>query len=44
LIAVKDPTAKSLPAVDKGAQLARALGAHVELFHAISTPLYIDAY
>jgi universal stress protein E len=44
LVAVKDPTAKSLPAVDKGAQLARALGAHVELFHAISTPLYIDAY
>ena len=44
LVAVKDPTAKSLPAVMKGAQLARALGAHLELFHSISTPLYLDAY
>jgi universal stress protein E len=44
LVAVKDPTAKSLPAVTKGAQLARAFGAHLELFHSISTPLYIDPY
>ncbi len=44
LVAVKDPTAKSLPAVVKGAQLAKALGAEVELFHDISSPLYVDAY
>jgi universal stress protein E len=44
LVAVKDPGAKSLPAVAKGAQLARAFGAHLELFHGISSPLYIDAY
>jgi universal stress protein E len=44
LVAVKDPTAKSLPAVTKGAQLARAFGAHLELFHGISTPLYVDTY
>jgi universal stress protein E len=44
LIAVKDPSAVSVPAVDKGAQLAQALGAQVELFHAIATPLYVDAY
>jgi universal stress protein E len=44
LVAVKDPTAKSLPAVMKGAQLARAFGAHVDLFHGISTPLYVDSY
>src|SRR5262249_31006815 len=44
LVAVKDPTAKSLPAVTKGAQLARSLGAHLELFHGISAPLFIDAY
>jgi universal stress protein E len=44
LVAVKDPTAKSLPAVAKGAQLARAFGAHLELFHSISSPLYIDPY
>jgi universal stress protein E len=44
LVAVKDPKAKSLPAVTKGAQLARAFGAHLELFHSISAPLYIDSY
>ncbi len=44
LVAVKDPTAKSLPAVAKGAQLARSFGAQLELFHGISTPLYVDAY
>ena len=44
LVAVKDPTAKSLPAVTKAAQLARAFGAHLELFHGISTPLYVDPY
>ncbi len=44
LVAVKDPTARPLPAVTKGAQLARAFGAHLELFHGISTPLYVDAY
>jgi universal stress protein E len=44
LVAIKDPTAKSLPAVTKGAQLARAFDAHLELFHGIATPLYVDAY
>jgi universal stress protein E len=43
LVAIKDPKAESLPAVDKAAQLARAFGARLELFHSISTPLYIDA-
>ncbi len=44
LVAVKDPTAKSLPAVEKAAQLAKAFGAQLELFHGISSPLYIDVY
>jgi hypothetical protein len=44
LVAVKDPSSKSLPAVTKAAQLARALGAELELFHSISTPLHVDAY
>jgi len=44
LVAVKDPSAKSLRAVTKAAQLARALGAEIELFHSISTTLYVDAY
>src|SRR5690348_3645865 len=44
LVSVKDPTVKSLPAVMKGGQLARAFGPHLELFHAISMPLYVDTY
>jgi len=44
LVAVKDPAAAAAPSVFKAAQLARAYGAHLELFHAISTPLYVDAY
>jgi universal stress protein E len=43
LVAVKEPKARSVPAVDKGAQLARAFGAQIELYHAISTPLYLGA-
>lgn len=42
LVAVKDPWAQALPAVDKAMQLARALDARVRLFHARSEPLYID--
>ncbi len=43
LVAVKDPKARSLPAVRKAAQLARATGAALELFHAIADAVYIDA-
>jgi universal stress protein E len=42
LVAVKDPTAPSLPAVAKATQLARAFDADLELFHAIDTPVYGD--
>jgi universal stress protein E len=44
LVAVKNPEGKASPAVLKAGQLAQALGASIELFHAIATPLYIDAY
>jgi universal stress protein E len=44
LVAVKDPSLRSLPAVMKAAQLAKAWDASLDLFHCISTPLYIDAY
>ena len=44
LIAIKDYEAKTTPALAKGAQLARALGARIELFHGISAPLYVDGY
>ena len=43
-MAVKDLRRKSQPAVLKAAQLARACGASVELFHTLSTPLYADLY
>jgi universal stress protein E len=42
LVAVKKLDAKSLPAVLKAAQLARASGADIELFHALSEPVYLD--
>lgn len=42
LVAIKEPMARSLPAVEKAAQLARAFGARLELFHAIAMPVYID--
>ena len=44
LVAIKDPQARSLPAVAKAAQLARALGAEMELFHAIDAPLYVGVH
>ena len=44
LVAIKDYDAKATPALVKGAQLARALGAQIELFHGISAPLYVDGY
>jgi len=44
LVAVKDPQAQSLPAVTKAAQLAKGLGASLELFHSLSSPLLLDAY
>jgi universal stress protein E len=42
LVAVKDPGANVLPAVNKSAQLARALGAELELFHVIDSRHYTD--
>jgi len=44
LVAVKDYEAKTTPALVKAGQLAKALGARIELFHGISTPLYVDGY
>lgn len=44
LVAIKNPHAKNLPAVDRAAQLARACGAELELFHGITEPLSVDAF
>ncbi|MEP7243762.1 MAG: universal stress protein [Gammaproteobacteria bacterium] len=44
LVAVKDPSARSLPAVAKSAQLAHALGAQLVLFHGIGQRVAADAF
>jgi universal stress protein E len=43
LVAVKDPSARSLPAVAKGIQIASAFDAELELFHAIDSSIYANA-
>jgi universal stress protein E len=42
LVSIKDPVNGPTPAVKKAAQLARLAGARLELFHAITTPIYLD--
>lgn len=42
MVAVKDPQARAQFAVDKAAQLARASGADMELFHDMDVPVYLD--
>lgn len=44
LVAVKNPGSRRQPALHKAAQLAIALGAKLELFHAIAAPVYLDAF
>jgi universal stress protein E len=44
LVAVKDPGSRKLPAVAKGARLAHAFGASIELFHSITDPVLVDAW
>jgi universal stress protein E len=42
LVAIKDPGAATLPAVAKAARLARACGAHLELFHSIRASIWAN--
>ena len=42
LIAVKNPDARLQPGVDKAIGIARSLGASIELFNAISTPIFLE--
>jgi len=42
LVAIKDPRAKTHPAVAKAAAIAVALDAKLQLFHAIDAPVYPD--
>jgi len=43
LVAVKNPSARALPAVNKAAQIAKGLNAQLTLFHDIATPLYAES-
>jgi universal stress protein E len=42
LVAVRALDAKAVPAVLKAAQIARACGARIELYHGLDTPVYAD--
>jgi universal stress protein E len=42
LVAIKDPRGRSSPAIERSAQLARALGARLKLFHARTEPFHRD--
>lgn len=42
LVPIKDMNGKSMPAVLKAAQLARAFGSEVELYHSLATPVQFD--
>jgi universal stress protein E len=44
VVAIRNPEARSQPALMKAAQLARSLGARLDLFHALTEPLYISPY
>jgi universal stress protein E len=43
LVAIKNPAARALPALNKAAQIAKGLNAQLTLFHDIATPLYAEA-
>jgi universal stress protein E len=44
LVAVKDPRSRNSAAVSKGAELAQATGASLELFHGITEPIPAEAF
>jgi universal stress protein E len=42
LFAVKNPDSRKQRGIDKAIRIAKKLGASIELFHAISTPVFLD--
>jgi universal stress protein E len=44
LVGIKDPGARSMPAVAKAARLAEAFGAELALFHAIAVSVAVEPY
>ena len=43
LFAIRDPAMPKQPALAKAIQIARALDASLELFHALTGPVFIDS-
>jgi universal stress protein E len=44
LVAIKEPRSRRQAALGKAVQLAQGTGARITLFHALTTPMYLDAY
>jgi universal stress protein E len=44
LVAIKDPRSRRQAVLAKAVQLAEGTGARITLFHALTTPMYLDAY
>jgi len=42
LVAVKNPDSRKQRGIDKAIHIAKRLGASIELYHAISTPVFLD--
>src|SRR5215204_5747596 len=42
LFAVKNPDSRRQRGIDKAIRIAKRLGASIELFHAISTPVFLE--
>lgn len=42
LVAIKNPDSRKQPGAEKALRIAKALGAGVELFHAISSPVFLE--
>ncbi len=43
LVAIQEPGASALPTVAKAARIARACGAHLELFHSIKASVFANS-
>src|SRR6185295_15402570 len=42
LVAVKNPDSRKQRGIDKAIHIAKRLGASIELYHAISSPVFLD--
>ena len=44
LVAVKNPEARRQPGVEKAIHIAKQLGASIELFNAITSPVFVELH